>query len=55
MTTEIRVKINRTDVKTSAQEVTRVFSESLKRWRDEEPRKGTPQHFDVFKMLIKKA
>jgi transposase-like protein len=39
MTAEVRIKINRADVKASVQEITKVFSESLKRWWDEEPRR----------------
>jgi hypothetical protein len=39
MTTEIRIKINRADVFASAQEIVKVFSESLKKWREEEPQK----------------
>jgi hypothetical protein len=39
MITETRIKINRADVSKSAQEITEVFSESLKKWREEEPRR----------------
>ncbi len=39
MNTEIRIKINRADVKASAHEINQIFSESLKKWREEKPRK----------------
>jgi len=38
--TRIKIKINRADVSKSAQEITEVFSESLKKWREEEPRRA---------------
>ena len=39
MITEIRIRINRADVFRSAQEITQVFSDALRKWREEEPRK----------------
>ncbi len=39
MITETRIKINRADLKTSAQEITQAFSESLRKWQEEKPRK----------------